>query len=408
MTSGKFDVIITGAGPAGCATAIALANSGLKIALLEKSQFPRDKTCGDALSVDVVNQLAMLSPELAENFSKITEKVPSHGVRIYAPNHRFVDIPFIHRGQKKCGYICKRFDFDLLLFRHLKQYANVKILENCQVNDVSSTTNKLELTTTKGDFTGQIVVGADGAQSVIARKLAGLNQFKKHHSAGIRVYYEGVQPIHPENYIELYFFHKILPGYLWIFPLPDDHANVGIGMLSSEISGKKINLKNVLQELLSSEPQLKERFKAAKPLETPRGFGLPLGSKKRKISGNRFLLTGDAAGLIDPFSGEGIANAIRSGRIAADHIQKCFEQHIFSAPFNQAYDKAVYQKMWKEFQISYSLQRLCRYTRLFNFVVNKANQNPRIHQYLTDGLADVEVKQILTKPGFYLNLLFNK
>ena len=93
----------------------------------------------------------------------------------------------------------------------------------------------------------------------------------------------------------------------------DGKANVGIGMLSSHISQKKINLKVVLQKLIETHPQLKDRFINAKALESIKGFGLPLGSKKRRLSGDRYVLTGDAASLIDPFSGEGIGNAIRSG-----------------------------------------------------------------------------------------------
>lgn len=404
----KFDVLIAGAGPAGTATAISLGKSGLSVGLLDKATFPRDKTCGDALSVDVVNQLKILSPSLYENFKDFTGKTSSYGVQIFSPDGNHIDIPFIYQKQKSSGYICQRFDFDDLLVQHTKEFSTIQVMEDCEINSIKNEEDKIIVYTSQGHFTSQLIVGADGAHSIVAKKLSNIKPDKNHYSAGLRIYYEGVASRHPENFIELHFFRDILPGYLWIFPLPDDKANVGIGMLSSAVSKKKINLKEILNELLSSHPELKERFKQATPLETVKGFGLPLGSKKRSLSGERFLLTGDAASLIDPFTGEGIANAIRSGRIAASHILKCFELHNFSSSFNEQYDKEIYRRMGKELRLSRTLQQLCNYPWLFNFVVRKANENQHVHEFLVDALAHVDKKKSLTHPGFYYRLLFDK
>ena len=178
-------------------------------------------------------------------------------------------------------------------------------------------------------------------------------------------------------------------------------------MLSSTVSKKKVNLKETMTNLIKTHPHLVERFKDARPLETIKGYGLPLGSKKRNLSGERFLLLGDAAALIDPFSGEGIANAIRSGRVAADHVVKCFEQNSYSASFNKAYDKEIYRRMWNEFKISRTLQRVVQYPRLFNFVIKKARQSKYLQQFLIEALAEVEKKKkILLKPAFYFRMLF--
>ena len=403
----KFDVIIVGAGPAGSASAIKMAGSGLNIALLDKADFPRDKTCGDALSVDVINQLAMLSETLRDEFMSSINKMPSYGVKIFSPNHRHVDIPFIYQNEKSCGYISPRMNFDNLLFQHAKKYSNIHVFENCTVTNVIKKDNKVELETSLGKYEANIVIGADGAHSVVNKFLGNVKVEKQHYSAGLRVYYEGVTSFHEENYIELHFFKDILPGYLWVFPLADNKANVGIGMLSSTVSKKKVNLKETLQTLLKTHPHLADRFKNAKPLETVKGYGLPLGSKKRNISGEGFLLTGDAAALIDPFSGEGIANAIRSGRVAAEHVIKCCEEQNFSAVFNKAYDKEIYHRMWKEFKISRTLQTLISYPLLFNFVINRANNSKYLQKFLVEALASVEKKKkLLTKPGFYYRMLF--
>jgi geranylgeranyl reductase family protein len=274
--------------------------------LLEKATFPRDKICGDALSVDVLNQLPMLSQNLAPELENLSMKTASYGVSIFSPDSRRLDIPFFYKGQKRAGYICQRLHFDNLLFEQVKKHPSVQIFQNCQVEKADNKAGKIRLHTTKGLFEGQLTIGADGAQSVIGKQLGNMRVDRNHYSAGLRLYYEGVATFHPENFIELYFFREILPGYLWVFPLPGNQANVGIGMLSSAVATKKVNLKHTLQTLLATHPLLKERFSQAKPLENIKGFGLPLGSRQRAISGERFLLTGDAASLIDPFTGEGI------------------------------------------------------------------------------------------------------
>ena len=403
----SFDVVIVGAGPAGSSCAMKLANSGLRVALLDKATFPRDKTCGDALSVDVINQLEMLSPNLPVAFEKMQDKIASYGVKIFSPDHNHVDIPFIYKGNKSHGYISTRLSFDDLLFSEAKQTINVTVFENCTVSKVAVNADKTNIQTSQGIFEAPIVVGADGAHSIVSKFLGDIKVEKNHYSAGLRIYYENVHSFHEENFIELHFFKDILPGYLWIFPLADNKANVGIGMLSSTVSKKKVNLKDTLTNLLKTHPHLVERFKDAKPLETIKGYGLPLGSKKRNLSGDRFLLTGDAAALIDPFSGEGIANAIRSGRVAAEHLIKCFEHKNFSAAFNKAYDKEIYRRMWNEFKISRTLQRVVRYPRLFNFVIKKSKQSKYLQQFLIEALAEVEKKKkILMKPAFYFRMLF--
>ena len=138
MSDRNFDVLIVGAGPAGAATAIALGNSALSVGLLDKAKFPRDKTCGDALSVDVVNQLRTLSPALSDAFEQFASKVSSFGVKIVGPDGNHLNIPFVHNQQKRSGYVCSRLDFDNLLVRHLTAYPNIKLFEEHTVNRVEN------------------------------------------------------------------------------------------------------------------------------------------------------------------------------------------------------------------------------------------------------------------------------
>lgn len=402
-----YDVVIVGAGPAGCTCAYQLANKGLKIALIEKDEFPRDKICGDALSPDVINQLRRMNPELLEEFLEQVEKVPAHGIRFVAPNHKFLDIKFSDPDQNRtAGFIATRVVFDAFMYNQVKDKAGIDTFQKHEVSDVSHTEDGVFVKTDKSLFRGKMVVGADGAHSRVKKHLSQNKVEKNHHCAGLRQYYENVSGF-KESHIELHFYKDLLPGYFWVFPMANNRANVGLGMLSNEIGKHNINLREKLADIIEHHPLIKERFKDAKPMETVKGFGLPLGSKKRSCSGDRYLLLGDAASLIDPFSGEGIGNAIRSGRIAADHIQSAFKEQRFDAKFNMRYDKELYGKMWNELRLSRILQNTLKYPAISNFFVNKARKNQSIQLLMTSMLDNnIDIKKELLKPSFFYKLIF--
>lgn len=407
METLQFDVVIAGAGPAGCAAAFMLSGKGLKIALIDKDTFPRDKICGDALGADVTKQFHLMSESLVSKLDQFPEKIPSNGVRFFTPKHKYLDIQFAKPKDKfGGGFVTKRIDFDNFFFSQISGLPDITVFQNEKIESAQNKKDKIILKSATKSFESTMALGADGAHSIINKKMARNNVDKDHYCGGVRQYYSNVKGFHPENHIELHFYKEILPGYLWVFPLPNNQANVGLGMLSSVVSKRKIDLKKELIHLLSTEPTLKDRFKDAVPLTDIKGFGLPLGSKKRSISGDNFLLLGDAAGLIDPFTGEGIANSIRSGRVAAAHVLKAFEQKRFDAEFNRRYDKEIYHKMWNEFRFGHSLQRLFRHPRLINFVVKKANNNKSVQMLISSMLNDMDLKKELVKPGFYFRLFF--
>ncbi len=403
MNSENFDVIIIGAGPAGCACALTLADSGLSIAVIDKEKTPQEKICGDALSKDVINQIEKLPPVIKSSFNKIIEKVPSSGIRFYSPESECLEISFESAGKENIsGYICKRTYFDKVMVDGLKEFPNIKLFENCKVIDVRADVTNVSVATELKIFNTKILVGADGANSLIAKKLACIENDKKKLCLGMRGYYENVNGFHPGNYIELHFYKDVLPGYIWIFPMANNKANVGIGMLAGDVSEKKINLKNLLEKFINENPDISNRFKEAKQTGKYEAWRIPLGTKKREISGERFLLAGDAASLVDPFTGEGVGNAIRSGRIAAEHIKKCFEKNQFSEKFNRAYDKEIYHRMWKELKLSCTLQKLFKHPKLINYAIRKANNNEEFKQLIAEAMQNTDVKKRFLKPySFY-------
>jgi geranylgeranyl reductase family protein len=367
----KFDVIICGAGPAGATCALALGSSGLKVALIDKSNFPRDKICGDAIAAYVPKVLNTINPTYAKALAAFTEKEKVNTIRIVSPNTKALDISY---GED--GFISARINFDNFLFDLVKQLTNVKLFLHTAIQDVVANEKEAYvILADKAKLEAEIIIGCDGEQGLTRKKLTQIQLDPKHHAAAVRAYFKNVKDI-PASTFELHFIHDIIPGYFWIFPLPNNQANVGLGILSQKVSAKKINLRQEMQHIIETNPAIKERFAGAEMIGKIEGYGLPLGSRKTTISGNRFMLCGDAASLIDPLTGEGIGQAMVSGRYAGWQAKKCFEQNNFSASFMKQYNKTVYDKLWREHQRNYFIRKLIvNNPRLFNASTSILNNN---------------------------------
>lgn len=405
-------VVIVGAGPGGLVCAIKLAQLGISSIVLEKESFPRDKICGDALSGKVVNVMQKIMPDFVPTFSQQTTQVPCWGIHFFAPNQSSLRIPFklSYNSQKDTpvGFIAKRIYFDHFLADYARKHPNIQLIENATVQKLNRTQTGIQISLADGrTLQTNLVVGADGAQSQVAKQLADFQIDAKHFCAGLRVYYTGIQNLEQDNFIELHFLNEVLPGYFWIFPLPNGEANVGLGMRSDVVQKQKINLKKLLQQIITENPTFQKRFQAAKALEPIRGFGLPMASRRRVLSGDNFLLVGDAASLIDPFTGEGVGNAMISGYIAAEKTYAAIQQQKFDSKFLKQYDKAVFQQLDSELKVSTILQKLLNYPALFNFVVRKANNNPALKETIICMFENVDLRSKLKNPLFYLKLLFS-
>jgi len=408
-------VCIIGAGPGGASCALFLAKQGIPCTIIDKAEFPRDKICGDALSGKVVEILNRYDPEMVNRLATDQVHLPCWGVTFVAPNLEALSIPFkldyngSEQRERAPGFISKRMDFDNFLIEEVRKHKSIDLRENTELKSFTKTETGYLLKTASGEeINASLVIACDGAHSRFAKEVGGIQVEKDHYCAGIRAYYKGVEGMKEGNFIELHFLKDLLPGYLWIFPLPNGEANVGLGMRSDHVSKQKINLKKRLPEIIDSIPELKERFKNAEPIDDIRGYGLPLGSKKRPISGDHYMLVGDAASLIDPFTGEGIGNAIMSGMIAAEQAARCIQLQDFSADSLKEYDTVVYRRLWSELKLSYRMQQLVNYPWLFNFVVKKANNNKALREMITIMFEDIDLRDRLRKPSFYFNLLFSK
>ncbi|MEJ7626257.1 MAG: geranylgeranyl reductase family protein [Ferruginibacter sp.] len=410
-------VIIIGAGPAGAGASIFLTKAGIHHIILEKETFPRDKICGDACSGKTAFVLRKANPEwMEEIFNNSAENIPSHGVVFASPNGKELHIPFnpakLIKGQAP-GFVTPRLLFDNFLFKKLTspfatiyQQAAIKSIERVQDKGV-----KVSFThhSQNYEMIAPVIIGADGDKSQVRKVLMKKNVAARAYCVGLRAYYKGVTGMHEKDFIELHFLPEVLPGYFWIFPLANGMTNVGIGMMSERIRSKKINLREEMLKAIKNNPNISHRFTDATLEGKIQGWGLPMSVKKEKLSGDNFLLAGDAASLIDPFTGEGIGNALYSGMLTAFAVEEAVKAGKYDAGFlKEKYDDVLYKRIGDELKMSALLQRLCHYPWLFNMVVKKAHKSKTLNTAITSMFTDIDLRKQLRKPSFYAKILLNK
>ncbi len=346
-----YDVLIAGAGPAGCTCALALKDAGLTIALMDSKAFPRDKVCGDAIPLRAIKTLLSIDPAFAAAFNAFEPKLTTRSTAIIY-NGKQVTFDWV-----KDAYTCTRMEFDNLLFSLVKSHTGTDTYTPLVPEKYTQAPDGIYITTNEGTvIKTKMLIGADGAHSMVAKQLTNKTLDRNHHVGSVRAYYSNVEPV-AGNTIEIWFNKQYMPGYFWIFPLAGNKANVGFGMLSADIARRKVNLKRTFYAFIDHLPELKKRFSGAVQISQLEGFGLPLGSKPEIISGAHFMLAGDAASLVDPITGEGIGNAMLSGKLAAEQVTNCFRNSNFSADTMKAYDNSLRAAIGKEMRTRYRAQQ---------------------------------------------------
>jgi geranylgeranyl reductase family protein len=375
----EFDVLICGGGPGGCTAALTLHDSGLKVAVIEKNKYPREKVCGDGMTSYIPKALNVISPKFRTAFEEFEEQMPIKDLLIssYNGQETIVKLP-------EQGFISRRYHFDNFLYQQAKALKNVTFFLESQILSVEVDDEKATILTKKNQkFHSKLILGCDGTTSIVRRSLTNYKMDPAVHCASIRAYYENVKNPRMDTF-EIYFSSKYPEGYFWIFPSFNNQVNVGFGMFSDKIAKHKVILRDALQNIIDDNPELKKRFEGANLLDDFKGWSIPMGYGNYSISGKRFMLCGDAASLADPSTGEGIGPAMVSGRIAAFHAIKCFKSGDFSETFMKGYDRDIENKFGRQHRNRQKAGKiLVRQKWIVNFTVKLLNSTGIISRFTT-------------------------
>ena len=318
----ESDVIVVGAGPAGSATATHLARRGLHVSLLEKTQFPREKVCGDGLTPRATRQLIRLGIDTSVSAGWLHNK----GLRIYGGDRPFqLDWPDL-ADFPPYGLVRPRADFDDLLVRNaVASGAKLYELANVTAPIIDPRTDRITGVQTKDGrrFTAPMVVAADGNSTRLSTAMGLTVREDRPMGVAVRTYY--TSPRHDDDYLESWLElwdgepgrSALLPGYGWIFGMGDGTCNVGLGILNTSSAFGKTDYRDLLKRWLDNTPA-EWGFRPENMTAPVRGAALPMGFNRQPHYVRGLLLVGDAGGMVNPFNGEGIAYAMESAEIAAN------------------------------------------------------------------------------------------
>jgi len=390
----RSDVVIVGAGPAGSSAAYFLARSGVRVTLLDKETFPRDKVCGDGISASSLRQLDRMG--LGGRLDAEGAHAPS-GIRLGAPNGDIAVVGASHCDERDYifGRIMPRRKLDVVLIQAAVE-AGAEFLDGVRAAGMSSEGGSADVYVMNNGkretLRGHVVIAADGTRGGFSSRI-GL-QSGPLLCVAARMYVTGDD--HSEGLLDMLFEPDIVPCYGWVFPVGDGMYNVGMGM-TIEYAGRR-SLIERLETFLRTNPRVLRRLSNCQVVGKPRGFGLYAGFRPSQVYRERLLVAGDAAGLVSPLTGAGISRALISGEVAARHARSALMNGDCSANGLAAYARELGARFGRQHALRRFVQRLFGHEYILNRVVHLLGHDEAFGRLAHAILADTADYSDLLRP----------
>ena len=341
----NYDVVVVGAGPAGSTAAKFLSEKGVRVLLIDKDKFPRDKPCGGGIC-EHITEFDHIREKIEKDPSGFLDSICIRG-KIVSPSSQHT-IDYLSETPLFYNVRRKKFDYELVQFAI---DAGAEVLENCKVKEVFTTQEKavVKLANSR-EFICKVIVGAGGAYDIVANYLRKKERLREKQGkdfgmAVVEEFEVGEEFIDraygKERTSMINLKHANLNGYAWVFS-KHDILNIGYGGFNDEM--KKIDIKKEFKNYLDF---LKRNGYLPKWIESKKlkGAPVPFVGNIKKTYTDRIVIVGDAAGFVSPLTGEGIYYAMDSGKIASEVISKALEKEDFSAQSLKSYQN-IWRKRW--------------------------------------------------------------
>lgn len=395
----QHEVVVVGGGPAGSATAALLAEAGRDVVLVDRARFPRPKACAEYLSPGAVAILARLGVlgQLAPGVGRRLR-----GMELRSPNGARFLVEYHSGARSEQSLAVPRCDLDATLLQ-VARARGAQVHEGFQVTDVIVSDGLLhgvmgrESAGQNTALRARLVVGADGAQSVVARALGLRRPARWPRRLGLVTHLTGVS--WPHDYGEM---HVGRNGYVGVAPVADDL--VSVGLVRPLPRGRLGPARTALARALTEYPELAARLETGHSVEAVRGVG-PLAHGVRSCVGPGYALVGDAAGFLDPFTGEGVYRALRGAEILASAADRALSIDGGPVHLGRAYELARRAAFRSKEQLTRLIQLFVHWPALMDYLVERLRRRPALAAHLSKVLGDIAPAEEALRPGFLWSLL---